>query len=112
MDWGWGWNMFPRLLLQDRLGWMMEWKLYPELEWMRLGGDWGLTMLHDPNANEETLWLALRYDTNDNDTIPCLIRCYTMSADEDDPNEMIDTIDTIDTNATKLYIGISFHTIS
>jgi hypothetical protein len=66
---------------------MVGWKLYPDLEWMRLGGDWGLTMLQTRVTSEETLWFALRYNTNDNDTIPCLIRCCTMSEAEDDPNE-------------------------
>lgn len=61
--------MFPRLLRQDRPDWMMEGKLYPDLEWMRLGGDWGMTMLYDPSTSEERLLFALRYNTNDNDTI-------------------------------------------
>jgi hypothetical protein len=49
LDWDWGWNMFPKLLLlQDRLGWMVEGK-FDELERIWLGGDWGMTMLHDPS---------------------------------------------------------------
>jgi hypothetical protein len=75
---------------------------FDELERMRLGGDWGMTMLHDPSTSEERFLIALRYNTNDNDTIPCLIRFHAMPEDEEDPNE---TNETADTNATNCILA-------